>query len=82
MAYEGKKQLDVVSEQPGVRQEKVVSESSENTKADYDEKGKSRFQHKPGTESRVKNEAAKYHDTGLDHPVAQYETYKRPRRDN
>lgn len=76
MAYEGKKSLDVVSEQPGVKQEKVISEKAK------DEPKESRHEHKKGTESRMKNEMAQYHDTGLGHPAHSYETYKRPRRDS
>lgn len=93
MAFQ-KKELEEVKEQPGTKQkeapkEKGLSEKKSDkgeakgkTDYAYEEEGQSRFQHKQGTKSRLKNEAAEYHKTGLDHPAAQYETYKRPRRDS
>ena len=36
---------------------------------------------KSDSKPRLKNEMAGQHQTGLDHPAAQYDSYKRPRRE-
>lgn len=82
MAANLKKELGEVKEQEGSKQKVAPKEQKEKKSQEYEEKGSTRFQHKSGTESRLKNEAAEYHSTSLDHPAAQYETYKRPRRDS
>lgn len=89
MAFQ-KKELKEVKEQPGSKQkemkDKGLSEKkSKDSKAKdyaYEEEGQSRHQHKSGTKERLKNEQAEHHETGLDHPAAKYDSYKRPRRDS
>lgn len=82
MAYEGKKELGEVKEQPGSKQ-KVAPKDKEEKGTGYGDQKASRFQAtKSDSKSRTKNETAKEPETGLTHPEAQYDTYKRPRRDS
>ena len=75
MAFQ-KKELKEVKEQPGSKQKMApkdkpeMKESKKHEKSESKgfEKKESRFESKPGTEGRAKNEKAEYHETGLQHP--------------
>lgn len=87
-----KKELKEVKEQPGSKQKelpkdkkpeqkKSKEEPKEKSKGFEDKSSKSEAP-KKDSKPRLKNEMAGQHETGLDHPAAQYESYKRPRKDS
>lgn len=82
MAYQDKKDMGVVKEQSGSKQ-KVAPKESQEKATGYGDQKASRFEStKSDSKSRTKNEVSKEPETGLNHPEAQYDTYKRPRRDS
>lgn len=71
MAFQ-KKELDEVKEQPGSKQKKMPVDKKVVQIKESKEKGEK-------SEKKHKSDEG-YHETGLNHPSAQYDSYKRPRK--
>lgn len=84
MAYEGKKELGVVKEQPGSKQKIAPQDKAPKKKESFDNQKASRFEStKSDSAGRMKSESSKGEpETSLNHPSCNYDSYKRPRKDS
>ncbi len=84
-----KKELGEVKEQPGSKQKLAPKDKKmpEVKEPKGQEKEKAESKEHEAKESKFESKLKKEketegHETGLNHPAAQYESYKRPRRDS